>query len=115
MVWCVFYSVGPNLGVQVPIRQRSEAIAWLHAQKKLPRLFFSGRGGRGTDAGLNGAGGRRGGSNVVGVAGVGSAVYFRQIEPFSLEDWKCIKRYACCLLHCLTEGGGRNRRARLCC
>ncbi|MQL90764.1 hypothetical protein Taro_023365 [Colocasia esculenta] len=77
--------------LEVPIWQRAEAIAWLHAQKKLPRLFFSGRGGRGGDASLNGAGARR--SNLVGVAGVGSAVYFRQFEPFSLEDWKCIKRF----------------------
>uniref|UniRef100_A0A1D1YNM1 isochorismate synthase n=1 Tax=Anthurium amnicola TaxID=1678845 RepID=A0A1D1YNM1_9ARAE len=81
--------------LQVPVRQRSEAIAWLHAQKTLPRLFFSGRGGRGTDAALNGAGARRStsGNSLVSVAGVGSAVYFRRLEPFSLGDWKCIKRF----------------------
>ena len=32
--------------------------------------------------------------NLVSVAGVGSAVFFRHISPFSYSDWKSIKSYS---------------------
>jgi menaquinone-specific isochorismate synthase len=32
---------------------------------------------------------------VVSVAGVGSAVLFRDVHPFCYNDWKSIKRYVC--------------------
>ncbi|CAA7408824.1 unnamed protein product [Spirodela intermedia] len=79
--------------LEVPIKQRSEAVAWLHAQQTLPRVFFSGRGGWEADEDAAEERRSEGGSNLVSVAGVGSAVYFRRFEPFSFEDWKCIRRF----------------------
>lgn len=32
------------------------------------------------------------GRDLVGVAGVGSAVFFQGIDPFAFQDWKCIRR-----------------------
>ncbi|XP_022768273.1 isochorismate synthase 2, chloroplastic isoform X2 [Durio zibethinus] len=85
--------------LQVPIQQQIEAIEWLHAQDEiLPRCFFSGRRGRANASNLlidtiNGNGYTSFGQNLVSVAGVGSAVFFRQLHPFSYDDWKSIKRF----------------------
>ncbi|KAK1305864.1 hypothetical protein QJS10_CPA10g00591 [Acorus calamus] len=81
--------------LEVPIMQQAEAIDWLHAQQTLPRLFFSGRGRR-ADPGIffgTGNGGCSGAPGVVSVAGVGSAVFFQRSDPFSRDDWRCIKRF----------------------
>uniref|UniRef100_A0A0D9XCX6 Chorismate-utilising enzyme C-terminal domain-containing protein n=1 Tax=Leersia perrieri TaxID=77586 RepID=A0A0D9XCX6_9ORYZ len=93
--------------IEVPVRQRGDAVEWLHAQGAMPRCFFSARaaplpewpdlavavaGGGGGGNG-NGAGGGGGGGEPVSVAGVGSAVFFRGTEPFSLRDWHAIKRF----------------------
>ncbi|XP_056175129.1 isochorismate synthase 1, chloroplastic-like isoform X2 [Syzygium oleosum] len=95
--------------LQVPIHEKIEAIDWLHSQRQLlPRCFFSGRnsaGGSCSDCLLepssaasgngNGHGHlrRRTGHRLVSVAGVGSAVFFRRVSPFSYEDWLSIKRF----------------------
>ncbi|CAD6225196.1 unnamed protein product [Miscanthus lutarioriparius] len=86
--------------IEVPIRQRVDAIEWLHAQTALlPRCFFSARAplpdaptlaGTSTCGNGNGNGQRQ---QPVSVAGVGSAVFFRGTEPFSLADWRSIKRF----------------------
>ena len=82
--------------IEVPVRQRVDAVEWLHAQSALPRCFFSARApSPGTPAlaagnGNGGLGGRR--KEPVSVAGVGSAVFFRGTDPFSLADWRAIKR-----------------------
>lgn len=80
--------------MQVPIRQRAAAIDWLHAQHGLPGCYFSGRG---QTTELNACTGNGSSSyaaqNPVSVAGVGSAVFFQGLEPFTLHDWRCIKRY----------------------
>ncbi|XP_040383509.1 isochorismate synthase 1, chloroplastic-like [Oryza brachyantha] len=91
--------------IEVPVRQRGDAVEWLHAQGSLlPRCFFSARaplperpalaiGGGGGGNG-NGAGGLlEQWQRPVSVAGVGSAVFFRGTEPFSLSDWRAIKRF----------------------
>ncbi|KAL6846319.1 hypothetical protein ACP4OV_023767 [Aristida adscensionis] len=86
--------------IEVPIRQRGDAVEWLHAQSALPRCFFSARAPLPETPALAGAGasnGNGGGLNgrwqqPVSVAGVGSAVFFRGTEPFSLADWRAIKR-----------------------
>ncbi|KAJ7954597.1 Isochorismate synthase, chloroplastic [Quillaja saponaria] len=85
--------------LQVPIQQQIEAIDWLHSQshRLLPRCFFSGRSP--TDQSnffinfTNGNGHKPIKYNLVSVAGVGSAVFFRQLHPFSYSDWKSIKRF----------------------
>ncbi|XVE56990.1 hypothetical protein DITRI_Ditri04bG0055700 [Diplodiscus trichospermus] len=86
--------------LQVPIQQQIEAIEWLHAQDQiLPRCFFSGRRSRPSASNLlidmsNGNGRSSfGQQNLVSVAGVGSAVFFRQLHPFSYEHWRSIKRF----------------------
>ncbi|KAK9278946.1 hypothetical protein L1049_028528 [Liquidambar formosana] len=85
--------------LQVPIQQQIEAIDWLHAQHQLlPRCFFSGRSQSSSSDLLfidstNGNGHTSGGHNLVSVAGVGSAVFFRHLHPFSIEDWRSIKRF----------------------
>ncbi|CAM8920584.1 unnamed protein product [Rhodiola kirilowii] len=85
--------------MQVPIEQQIGAIDWLHSQGELlPRCFFSGRDpSTDSDAQLtnasNGNGRSSAGRNLVSVAGVGSAVYFRHIRPFGIDDWKSIKRF----------------------
>ncbi|PON34678.1 Isochorismate synthase [Parasponia andersonii] len=84
--------------LQVPIQQQIEAIDWLHAQDQLlPRCYFSGRS-RTESCNLliessNGNGHNSGVGNLVSVAGVGSAVFFRHLHPFSYRDWKSIKRF----------------------
>ncbi|KAL6599306.1 hypothetical protein ACP70R_045800 [Stipagrostis hirtigluma subsp. patula] len=87
--------------IEVPIRQRGDAIEWLHAQSALPRCFFSARSPLpemptlvGRSSGSNGNGGLNDHwQQPVSVAGVGSAVFFRGTDPFSLADWRAIKRF----------------------
>ncbi|XP_073107065.1 isochorismate synthase 2, chloroplastic isoform X2 [Elaeis guineensis] len=85
--------------LQVPIRQRADAIVWLHAQHPLPRCYFSARShpSLSVPLSLRDGNGRRFLSSededVVSVAGVGSAVFFHGSDPFSLDDWRCIKRF----------------------
>ncbi|KAG8049607.1 hypothetical protein GUJ93_ZPchr0009g1582 [Zizania palustris] len=91
--------------IEVPIRQRGDAVEWLHAQSSLPRCFFSARAPlpecpplaiRGSSSSSNGNGDGGFGEKwqqPVSVAGVGSAVFFRGTEPFSLRDWRAIKRF----------------------
>ncbi|XP_060670574.1 isochorismate synthase 2, chloroplastic isoform X2 [Ziziphus jujuba] len=93
--------------LQVPIQQQIEAIDWLHAQNQLllPRCFFSGRTQSATSnlfidriasyGNANGNGNGNGSvvNNLISVAGIGSAVFFRHIHPFSYADWKSIKRF----------------------
>uniref|UniRef100_A0A2N9GVI1 Chorismate-utilising enzyme C-terminal domain-containing protein n=1 Tax=Fagus sylvatica TaxID=28930 RepID=A0A2N9GVI1_FAGSY len=91
--------------LQVPIQQQIQAIDWLHAQHQhqhqhhqllLPRCFFSARTPTATDSHLfngNGHISTPQTHNLVSVAGVGSAVFFRRIHPFSYSDWKSIKRF----------------------
>lgn len=82
--------------IEVPIRQRVDAVEWLHAQTALPRCFFSARAPLPDTpalAGGNGNGALSGRwKEPVSVAGVGSAVFFRGTDPFSLADWRAIKR-----------------------
>ncbi|PPD73676.1 hypothetical protein GOBAR_DD29398 [Gossypium barbadense] len=81
--------------------QQIEAIEWLHAQHdNLPRCFFSGRRSRANGNGSNllmeignGNGDTSFTHNLVGAAGVGSAVFFQQLHPFSYHDWRSIKRF----------------------
>ncbi|XP_059645209.1 isochorismate synthase, chloroplastic isoform X2 [Cornus florida] len=79
--------------LQVPIQERIEAIDWLHAQDQLlPRCFFSGRTrtlGLQPHPFIDSDNTQ----NLIGVAGVGSAVFFRHFRPFSLDDWRSIKRF----------------------
>ncbi|XP_050256025.1 isochorismate synthase, chloroplastic-like isoform X2 [Quercus robur] len=83
--------------LQVPIQQKIEAIDWLHAQHYLllPRCFFSGRTRTCNSDIFNGNGHNSTpkSHNLVSVAGVGSAIFFRHINPFSYSDWKSIKRF----------------------
>ncbi|EXB20726.1 Isochorismate synthase [Morus notabilis] len=101
------------LRLQVPIQQQIDAIDWLHAQDQLlPRCYFSGRsqtqnsniflditngngnGNRNVIGNGNGSGHNQWAyRNLVSVAGVGSAVFFRQLHPFSYSHWKSIKRF----------------------
>ncbi|XP_072977954.1 isochorismate synthase 2, chloroplastic-like [Typha angustifolia] len=78
--------------LEVPIRQRADAIEWLQAQRPLPRCFFSGRAQR-ADAAMSFPGNGAVTKRLVSVAGVGSAVFFRGSDPFALEDWRSIKRF----------------------
>lgn len=91
--------------VKVPIQEQIEAIDWLHGQRelhRLPRCFFSGRSRSNswTDDFIDHSNGNSNGHNIppdrkiVSVAGVGSAVYFRGSHPFSIDDWRSIKRLA---------------------
>ncbi|KAK1409247.1 hypothetical protein QVD17_35773 [Tagetes erecta] len=88
--------------LEVPIGQQIEAIDWLHGQQHfqhLPRCFFSGR----SQKRINGfpshsissliTGNDLSDSSLVSIAGLGSAVFFRHVSPFSLHDWRSIKRF----------------------
>ncbi|XP_057952068.1 isochorismate synthase 2, chloroplastic-like isoform X2 [Malania oleifera] len=85
--------------LQVPIQQQIEAIDWLRAQQDqiLPRCFFSGRNPSASSDLLlidsNGNSQNSASRSLVSVAGVGSAVFFRQFHPFSSYDWRSIKRF----------------------
>ncbi|MCI40511.1 isochorismate synthase, partial [Trifolium medium] len=67
---------------EVPIEEQVEAIDWLHSQSHLllPRCYFSGRKQKPVPG------------NLVSIAGVGSAVFFSQPQPFSHLDWMSIQR-----------------------
>ncbi|XVF50172.1 hypothetical protein PTKIN_Ptkin04bG0074300 [Pterospermum kingtungense] len=78
--------------------QQIEAIEWLHSQDQiLPRCFFSGRRNKANGSNLlidiSNGNGHSGSHDLVSVAGVGSAVFFRQLDPFSYHDWSSIKRF----------------------
>ncbi|KAL6583939.1 hypothetical protein OROMI_003228 [Orobanche minor] len=101
--------------IEVPIQEQIEALDWLRSQRHShlhPRCFFSGRdsnnipliehiNGNGNGNGnVNGINGRHSPSSqehrqkkLVSVAGLGAAVSFRHLHPFSLDDWHSIKRY----------------------
>ncbi|CAH2067285.1 unnamed protein product [Thlaspi arvense] len=94
--------------LQVPIDQQIGAIDWLQAQNEIqPRCFFSRRSDVGRpdllldlaseeeDGNGNGNRNGRGSSdrNPVSVAGIGSAVFFRDLDPFSHDDWRSIRRF----------------------
>ncbi|PIN06784.1 Isochorismate synthase [Handroanthus impetiginosus] len=87
--------------IEVPIQQEIEALDWLRSQSNthLPRCFFSGRDssniplieyGNGDASSSDQNDSQR---KLVSVAGLGSAVFFRQLDPFSLDDWHSIKRF----------------------
>ncbi|KAG0488856.1 hypothetical protein HPP92_007667 [Vanilla planifolia] len=85
--------------LEVPIMEKISAIDWLGAQQHLPRCYFSGRAPKSerdiiaVAGNGNGFYHGKGEQCLVGVAGVGSAVYFRGFGPFAKEDWKSIKRF----------------------
>lgn len=82
------------LRLQVPIQQQIEAIDWLHSQHQIhPRCFFSGRRQSKDFTEVTNGNGYQKSNNVVSVAGVGSAVLFRDVHPFCYNDWKSIKRF----------------------
>ncbi|XP_010459534.1 PREDICTED: isochorismate synthase 2, chloroplastic [Camelina sativa] len=81
---------------QVPIEEQIGAIDWLHAQNEaLPRSFFSRRSDAGRPDLLQDFSSDNGSSdrNPVSVAGIGSSVYFRDLDPFSHDDWRSIRRF----------------------
>ncbi|XP_010498294.1 PREDICTED: isochorismate synthase 2, chloroplastic-like [Camelina sativa] len=81
---------------QVPIEEQIGAIDWLHAQNEaLPRSFFSRRSDTGRPDLLQDFSSDNGSSdwNPVSVAGIGSAVFFRDLDPFSHDDWRSIRRF----------------------
>ncbi|BFI28545.1 menaquinone-specific isochorismate synthase [Marchantia polymorpha subsp. ruderalis] len=92
-----------TLRLQVPLPPGLKALQWLQSQPQhlhlLPRSYFSPRAARGSGIedttssdtskdfhaiDTNGVG---------GVAGVGSAVLFKGNKPFSLKDWKTMRRF----------------------
>ncbi|KAI4329607.1 hypothetical protein MLD38_027976 [Melastoma candidum] len=80
--------------LQAPITERVKAIEWLHSQPprcRFPRVFFSPPSAC-TASGINGFGIEHD-PIVVSVAGIGSAVFFRHLRPFSYHDWLSIKRF----------------------
>uniref|UniRef100_A0A1J3CHQ6 isochorismate synthase n=1 Tax=Noccaea caerulescens TaxID=107243 RepID=A0A1J3CHQ6_NOCCA len=82
--------------LQVPIDQHNGAIDWLHAQNEiLPRSFFSRRSDTGRPDLLQDLASQNESSdrNPVSVAGIGSAVFFRDLDPFSHDDWRSIRRF----------------------
>ncbi|XP_056693302.1 isochorismate synthase, chloroplastic isoform X2 [Spinacia oleracea] len=93
------YSNFPSglIRIQVPIEQEIEAIDWLRAQphhQELPRLFFSGRRQfNGSDVINGNHNGNTHGHDLINVAGLGAAVYFRHFRAFSFDDWRSIKRF----------------------
>nr|ABK79678.2 isochorismate synthase [Rubia cordifolia] len=94
--------------IEVPIDQHIRSLDWLQSQDQsnvLPRCFFSGRK-RITisDLSLNGRINSNGNgsshvqtsleqNDVVSVAGLGSAVLFRSLSPFSYDDWLSVRRF----------------------
>ncbi|TQD91994.1 hypothetical protein C1H46_022398 [Malus baccata] len=64
----------------------------------LPRCFFSGRGQTSNSSNLyidstNGNDQQKSKNNFISVAGVGSAVFFQDLHPFSYRHWKSLKRF----------------------
>ncbi|KAH9315333.1 hypothetical protein KI387_023960, partial [Taxus chinensis] len=91
------------LRFQVPLLQDIKALEWLQSQSQgsalLPRCYFSPRHYRGSigESLSEHISKRQLGqpykNTVKGVAGIGSAVLFKSSHPFSLNDWKTIRRY----------------------
>ncbi|KAK4402318.1 Isochorismate synthase, chloroplastic [Sesamum angolense] len=90
--------------LQVPIQQHIEALDWLssHTQNLLPRCYFSGRDSNfvplidhpnGNGNGNGHASSHHQRDKLISVAGLGSAVFFRDLNPFSLDDWRSIRRF----------------------
>ncbi|CAN6938537.1 unnamed protein product [Brassica oleracea] len=86
--------------IQVPIDQQIGAIDWLQSQNEIhPRCFFSRRSDVGRPdllldlASDNGNGRGSSDRELVSVAGIGSAVFFRDLDPFSHDDWRSIRRF----------------------
>ncbi|KAF2594148.1 hypothetical protein F2Q70_00045431, partial [Brassica cretica] len=86
--------------IQVPIDQQIGAIDWLQSQNEIhPRCFFSRRSDVGRPdllldlASENGNGRGSSDRDLVSVAGIGSAVFFRDLDPFSHDDWRSIRRF----------------------
>ncbi|KAL0335644.1 UNVERIFIED_CONTAM: Isochorismate synthase, chloroplastic [Sesamum radiatum] len=90
----------------VPIQQHIEALDWLSSQTQnlLPRCYFSGRdsnfvplvdypNGNGNGNGNGHASSHHQRDKLISVAGLGSAVFFRDLNPFSLDDWRSIRRF----------------------
>ncbi|KAL0697908.1 hypothetical protein Bca4012_054030 [Brassica carinata] len=84
--------------LQVAIDQQIGALDWLHAQNDiLPRCYFSHRSDTGRpellqDLASEKVNGSSDG-NPVSVAGLGSAVFFRDHDPFSHDHWRSIRRF----------------------
>ncbi|XP_073290616.1 isochorismate synthase, chloroplastic-like [Primulina huaijiensis] len=74
--------------LEVPIQQHIEALDWLRSQNNplLPHTYFSGR-----ESNVISSYDHQ--ENLVSVAGFGSAVSFRHLNAFSLNDWHSIKRF----------------------
>ncbi|KAK4258452.1 hypothetical protein QN277_004901 [Acacia crassicarpa] len=81
--------------LQVAIEEQIEAIDWLHSQSELllPRCFFSGRATHPSLGNGHSSMSLAYEHKLISVAGVGSAIFFRQAHPFSYEDWLSIKRF----------------------
>ncbi|VVA91819.1 unnamed protein product [Arabis nemorensis] len=84
--------------LQVPIDQKIGTIDWLHAQNDvLARIFFSRRSETSRQDLLQDFASENNGSshdrNPLSVAGIGSAVFFRDLDPFSHDDWRSIRRF----------------------
>ncbi|CAH8347738.1 unnamed protein product [Eruca vesicaria subsp. sativa] len=88
--------------LQVPINQQIGAIDWLQAQNEThSRCFFSRRSDVGrpdllldlANENSNVNGGDSSDRDLVSVAGIGSAVFFRDLDPFSHDDWRSIRRF----------------------
>ncbi|CAN4099357.1 unnamed protein product [Withania somnifera] len=81
--------------LEVPIEEQIEALEWLHAQSHLllPRCFFSGRRPPTVTSDEMCINGTSSHSKLLSVAGVGSAVFFTHLRPFSLDDWRAIRRF----------------------
>lgn len=79
--------------LEVPILQKIEALDWLHSQNNLSRLsrcYFSSRS---DPSHIDSKDHSSAEHNLVSVAGIGSAVLFRRVHPFSFDDWCAIKRF----------------------
>ncbi|XP_073049352.1 LOW QUALITY PROTEIN: isochorismate synthase, chloroplastic-like [Primulina eburnea] len=77
--------------LEVPIEEHIEALDWLRSQSidpGLPRSYYSGRESS-VVPGLH----NNDEEKLVSVAGFGSAVSFRHLDAFSLNDWHSIKRF----------------------
>ncbi|XP_073119019.1 isochorismate synthase, chloroplastic-like isoform X1 [Henckelia pumila] len=86
--------------LEVPIQQQIGALDWLRSQTQtlLPRCFFSGRDSSSVpriDHPSNGNGHavQNHEQKLLSVAGLGSAVFFHNLDPFSLDHWRSIKRF----------------------
>lgn len=75
----------------MPIEEHIEALDWLRSQSidpVLPRSYYSGR-----ESSIVPSLHDNTEEKLVSVAGFGSAVSFRNLDAFALNDWHSIKRY----------------------